>query len=61
MLLAGGIGLVVKRAAPRAALLLGANVLIWLLLLRLPRVAASPGNVAMWLGFGGHIESKDKK
>lgn len=52
MLLAGGLGVFFARTAMRSALLLTANMIVWLLLLRLPRVAASPSNVAMWLGFG---------
>lgn len=52
MLLAGGLGIFVSSTATNAARLLTANVLLWLLLLRLPRAVASPTNVAGWLGFG---------
>lgn len=52
MLLAGGLGLLYKRTTTAAALLLTANMLVWLLLLRLPRVIASPGNESRWLGLG---------
>jgi uncharacterized membrane protein len=52
MLVAGGLGLFFRRTAASSALLLTANVLVWLLLLRVPRVLANPTNVGMWLGFG---------
>jgi uncharacterized membrane protein len=52
MLLAGGLGMFFKRTTAASALLLTVNMLIWLLLLRLPRVLASPAAVSMWLGFG---------
>ena len=52
MLLAGGAGMFYKRTARASALLLTANMLVWLLLLRLPRVLASPANESMWLGLG---------
>jgi len=52
MLLAGGLGLLYRRTATAAALLLTANMLVWLLLLRLPRVIASPANEGRWLGLG---------
>ena len=52
MLVAGGLGLFFRRTAAYSAILLTANVLIWLLLLRFPRVLANPASVGMWLGFG---------
>jgi uncharacterized membrane protein len=52
MLVAGGLGLFFRRTAASSASLLTANVLVWLLLLRVPRVLANPTNVGMWLGFG---------
>src|SRR5580765_4232473 len=50
MLLAGGLGMLVKRTARAALLLLIVNLLIWLLLLRLPRVLPKPADVGLWLG-----------
>ncbi len=50
MLLAGGIGMLIKRTATAATLLLNVNVLVWLLLLRVPRVLTRPADVSMWLG-----------
>jgi uncharacterized membrane protein len=52
MLLAGGLGMLPRRTARLATLLITVNVLLWLLLLRLPRVVAQPTNEGMWLGFG---------
>lgn len=51
LLLAGGVGLLLKRSAAVSALVLTLFVLSWLLLLQVPRVAANPGNEGMWLGF----------
>lgn len=52
MLLAGGLGMFFSRTALMSAALLMANMLVWLLALRFPRVVSSPTNVALWLGFG---------
>jgi len=51
LLLAGGVGLLLRRAAAPSALVLTLFVLSWLLLLQVPRVAANPANEGMWLGF----------
>jgi uncharacterized membrane protein len=50
LLLAGGIGLLVKRTASPAAFVLAVFLLGWVLVLQIPRVAHAPGNVGMWLG-----------
>ncbi len=50
LLLAGGMGMLVKRTAGRSALVMASYMLSWVLVLQVPRVAADPGNVGMWLG-----------
>jgi len=50
LLLACGLGLLVKRTASPAALVLAAFLLGWVLVLQVPRVADAPRNVGMWLG-----------
>lgn len=52
MLLAGGLGMLLKPTATVSALLLTVNMMVWLMLLRLPRVISSPASSGMWLGFG---------
>jgi len=52
MLAAGGSGMFFRRMAQGAAALLTINVLVWLALLEIPRVVASPAVEAMWLGVG---------
>ena len=52
MLAAGGIGMLFRRTAQAGAALLTINVLVWLLLLEIPRVVASPKVEALWLGVG---------
>lgn len=52
VLLAASVGMFVKRTAAVSSAVLFTNMVLWLLLLRLPRVAASPSTEAMWLGFG---------
>jgi hypothetical protein len=52
VLLAGGVGTLLKRTALPSTVLLTVNLLIWLLLLRFPRVAANPTSEGTWLGFG---------
>jgi uncharacterized membrane protein len=52
VLLAGSLGMLLKRTALPSAIILTLNLLIWLLLLRFPRVAANPTSEGMWLGFG---------
>jgi uncharacterized membrane protein len=50
LLLAGGLGLLVKRTASLASFTMAAFLLGWVIVLQLPRVAGAPGNVGMWLG-----------
>ncbi|MEO9111988.1 MAG: DoxX family membrane protein [Lacunisphaera sp.] len=52
VLLAGGIGTFLKRAAMWSTLVLAIFVLTWLLFLQVPRVASSPTDAGVWLGFG---------
>jgi uncharacterized membrane protein len=52
MLLAGGVGMLLQPTAVVSALLVMVNMMMWLLLLRLPRVVTSPASSGMWLGFG---------
>jgi uncharacterized membrane protein len=51
LLLAAGMGMLLKRVAPLSAFILAVYLLSWLLLLQGPRVAAAPLNVGAWLGF----------
>lgn len=51
MLLAGGVGVLVRRTAAWSARALAVFVLGWLALLQLPRVAVHPVDVGVWLGF----------
>ena len=51
ILLVGGIGMLVKRVAGPFALGMTIYLLSWLCFLQAPRVAESPGNMGMWLGF----------
>ncbi|HEX3304294.1 MAG TPA: hypothetical protein VHR64_15515, partial [Thermomicrobiales bacterium] len=48
MLAAGGIGMLFRKTSQGAAALLTINVLVWLVLLEIPRVVASPAVEAMW-------------
>src|ERR1700683_2839117 len=50
LLLAGGIGMVVRRAAAPSALAMTLFLGSWLLLLQVPRVVARPAVEAMWSG-----------
>jgi uncharacterized membrane protein len=52
VLLASGLGMLLPRTARLATLVLTANLLLWLLLLRLPPLAVKPTDVGLWLGFG---------
>jgi len=52
VLLVGGLGLLVRHTAAVSALVLTADFLIWLLLLRLPPVLAHPVNESVWAGLG---------
>lgn len=47
---ASGLGLLVRRTAPAAAVALVALLALWTLLLKLPGVLAMPGMEATWLG-----------
>jgi len=51
ILLAGGLGMLFRRTARGAALSLTLFVFLWLVVLQLPRVAASPLDPGRWLGF----------
>jgi uncharacterized membrane protein len=50
LLLAGGIGILIKRTAGPSAFVLAAYLLGWVLVLQAPRVAHDPGNLGVWLG-----------
>jgi uncharacterized membrane protein len=50
LLLAGGLGLLVKRTAGPASFTMAAFLLGWVLMLQIPRVVHTPGNEGMWLG-----------
>jgi uncharacterized membrane protein len=52
MLFASGIGMLLRPTAGYSAAILTINLLVWLLLLELPRVVAAPGDVSAWLGVG---------
>ena len=51
LLLAGAIGMLVKRTASHCALAMTLYMLSWVVLLQIPRVAQAPGDIGMWLGF----------
>lgn len=59
LLIAGGLGLLVPRVAALAALLVGVMILLWFLLLHVPRTIALPDSRTDWLalfeslGFSG--------
>ncbi|HEY4245712.1 MAG TPA: DoxX family membrane protein [Lacunisphaera sp.] len=52
ILLVGGIGTFLRRTAMWSTLVLAIFVLTWLLFLQVPRVASSPTDAGVWLGFG---------
>lgn len=52
LLIAFGLGMLVPRAARLATLLLTANLGLWLLLIRLPVLVASPGVAVNWEALG---------
>jgi uncharacterized membrane protein len=52
LLLLGALALLPRRTARTAALVLAIFLLGWVVLLRLPRVAMQPLNIAEWLGLG---------
>ncbi len=55
LLLAGGVGALVRRVSTWATLILAAFTLSWLAFLQVPRVASAPSNEGMWLGFGENL------
>ena len=55
MLLASGLGLLFKRTATPAAILLSANLMLWVLFLQVPRVASNPGTEIVWNGLGENL------
>jgi uncharacterized membrane protein len=55
VLLGCSAGVFVDRTAPRAASVLTGYLLVWLLLLRGPRVAAHPLSAGMWNGFSENV------
>jgi uncharacterized membrane protein len=52
LLLVCGLAMLLPRTARLATLIMTVNLLLWLLLLRLPPLLAKPGNVSLWLGVG---------
>lgn len=50
LLLACGIGMLLKRTAIRCALVMAAYMLSWVVVLQCPRAAAAPGDLGVWLG-----------
>jgi uncharacterized membrane protein len=52
VLLACGLGMLLPRTSRLATLVLTADLLLWLLLLRIPPLVGEPGNESLWLGFG---------
>ena len=50
LLLAGGVGLLIKRTAGLAAAILAVYLLGWVLVLQAPLAAHAPGDVGAWLG-----------
>jgi uncharacterized membrane protein len=55
VLLAGGVGMVVKRTAAPSAIAMTLYLVSWLLLLQVPRVVARPAVEAMWSGCGENL------
>ncbi len=55
MLLASGLGILFKRTAAVSAVVLGANLALWLLLLQVPRVAKNLGTEIAWNGLGENL------
>jgi uncharacterized membrane protein len=51
LLVVVGVGMLVRRTAAICALIMALYMLSWVLVLQAPRVALSPGNVGVWLGF----------
>jgi uncharacterized membrane protein len=51
VLLTGSIGMLFRATATVSAVVLTTYMLLWLILLHLPRVVADPADEAMWLGF----------
>src|SRR5262249_38922510 len=55
VLLASGLGLLFKRTAATAAIVLMANLVLWVLLLQIPRVASNAGTEIVWNGLGENL------
>jgi uncharacterized membrane protein len=55
MLVAGGAGILFKRTAASAAMLIAANLALWILLLQVPRVVSNPGTEIVWNGLGENL------
>jgi len=51
-LVASGLGILFERIASKAAIVLAANLALWVLLLQLPRVISNPGTEIVWNGLG---------
>lgn len=49
-LIAGGVGILVKQTRKWAAALAGLMILLWFILLHIPRVSYSPGDYSEWMG-----------
>ena len=55
VLLATGLGLLFKRTAAAAATVLTANLVLWVLLLQIPRVLSNAGTEIVWNGLGENL------
>jgi uncharacterized membrane protein len=55
VLCAGGLGMLLKRSATLSALVLAIYTLVWLLVLRAPRVVMEPTTAISWLGFSENL------
>jgi uncharacterized membrane protein len=55
LLLAGGVGMLVKRIAAPCALVMTIYLLSWVLLLQAPRAAQAPLSVGSWMGFAENL------
>jgi uncharacterized membrane protein len=52
LLLSCGIGMLIRRSASLASLIMAIYLLGWVLVLQAPRAAHDPANIGMWLGVG---------
>ena len=55
LMMAGGMGMLVKRTAVPMALAMTIYLLSWVFLLQAPRAARAPGDVGAWLGVGESV------